>query len=195
MTRFRHRRPDICKIFLQRTAHPSRWIWAKILNKPGKHCQFQEWLTVASLPQPIFKWKQIRGSWRGDPIPIFQPKFWLNPIVPLQKSRRRNACLAQNLSPIFYWFFVDESQSQCMKSHFPSKKMSKSQFPLYPFRTLKLVCLLHLTICIKISQFCWPCSAVLGKYNAEKRNLILGVQIFYFLKFAQKSFLLGKEES
>ncbi len=46
------------------------------------------------------------------------------------------SCSNLNLIPIFYCFFVDESQSQCMKSHFPSQKMGKSQFPFYPFRTL-----------------------------------------------------------
>jgi hypothetical protein len=48
--------------------------------------------------------------------------------------------LAQTLYnpiPISYCFFGDESQSQCMKSwHFPTKKISKSQFPFYPFMTL-----------------------------------------------------------
>ncbi len=57
--------------------------------------------------------------------------------MPLHKSHRRYACLAQILIPFpFSIFFVDESQSQCMKSHFPSQKMGKSQFPFYPFRTL-----------------------------------------------------------
>ena len=46
------------------------------------------------------------------------------------------SCSNLNPIPIFYCFFVDESQSQCMKSHFPSQKMGKSQFPFYPFRTL-----------------------------------------------------------
>ncbi len=46
------------------------------------------------------------------------------------------SCSNFNPIPIFYCFFVDESQSQCMKSHFPSQKMGKSQFPFYPFRTL-----------------------------------------------------------
>ena len=43
--------------------------------------------------------------------------------------------------PIFYCFLVVESQSQCMKSHFPSQKIGKSQFPFYPFRTLYTGCL------------------------------------------------------
>ncbi len=46
------------------------------------------------------------------------------------------SCSNLNPIPIFYCFFVDESQSQGMKSHFPSQKMGKSQFPFYPFRTL-----------------------------------------------------------
>ncbi len=45
------------------------------------------------------------------------------------------SCSNLNPIPIFYCFFVDASQSQCMKSHFPSQKMDKSQFPFYPFRT------------------------------------------------------------
>ena len=50
------------------------------------------------------------------------------------------SCSNLNPIPIFYCFFVDESQSQCMKSHFPSQKMGKSQFPFYPFRTLYAEC-------------------------------------------------------
>ena len=39
----------------------------------------------------------------------------------------------------FLLFFVDESHSQCMKSHFPSQKMRKSQLPFYLFRTLSKI--------------------------------------------------------
>ena len=97
--------------------------------------------------------------------------------------------LLKILVPFSIGFFY-ESQSKCMKSHFPSKKMSKSQFPFYPFRTLKLVCLLHLIICIKISQFCWPCSAVLGKYNAEKE--ISWSANFLFFKICTKIIFVRK---
>ena len=37
----------------------------------------------------------------------------------------------------FGFFFWLKSQSQRPKSHFPSAKTGKSQFPFYPFRTLK----------------------------------------------------------
>ena len=63
------------------------------------------------------------------------------------------SCSNLNPIPIFYCFFVDESQSQCIKSHFPSQKMGKSQFPFYPFRTLLRGKLLgsmsHLILCCR----------------------------------------------
>ncbi len=65
------------------------------------------------------------------------------PAQVLTKSHRPTAqipswlclsCSNLNPIPIFYCFFVDESQSQCMKSHFPSQKMGTSQFPFLPLQ-------------------------------------------------------------
>jgi hypothetical protein len=41
----------------------------------------------------------IWGSWRRGRIPISQPKFWLNPIVPEHKSHHLSGCPAQILIP------------------------------------------------------------------------------------------------
>ena len=47
------------------------------------------------------EWENIEiwGSWRGGRIPISQPKFWLNPIVPEHKSHHLSGCPAQILIP------------------------------------------------------------------------------------------------
>ncbi len=73
------------------------------------------------------------GSYSHFPARIFTKSHRPTAQIPLSQ------CLpCSNLSPIpiFYCFFVDESQSQSMKSHFPSQEMGKSQFPFYPFRSL-----------------------------------------------------------
>ena len=44
------------------------------------------------------------------------------------------SCSNLNPIPIFYRFFVDESQSQCMKSHFPSKKNGQIPVPILPLQ-------------------------------------------------------------
>ena len=38
--------------------------------------------------------------------------------------------------PTFFPVPVAKSQPQCLKSHFPSPKLGKSQLPFYPFKTL-----------------------------------------------------------
>ncbi len=65
------------------------------------------------------------GSWGGS--------YSHFPAQILRKSHRPNAQIPLSLClpcsnlipiPIFYCFLVDESQSQCMKSHFPSQKLA-----------------------------------------------------------------------
>ena len=45
---------------------------------------------------------------------------------------------------ILFPFPVTKSQSQWLKSHFPRAKTGQSQFPFYPFRTLRAVSVLYL---------------------------------------------------
>ncbi len=59
------------------------------------------------------------GSYSHFPVQILTKSHRPTAQIPLSQ------CLpCSNLSPIpiFYCFLVDESQSQCMKSHFPRKK-------------------------------------------------------------------------
>ncbi len=72
------------------------------------------------------------GSYSHFPAHILTNSHCPTAQIPSSLCR---SCSNLNPIPIFYCFFVDESQSQCMKSHFPSQKMDKSQFPFYPFRT------------------------------------------------------------
>ena len=73
------------------------------------------------------------GSYSHFPAQILTKSHCPRAQIP---SSQWLSCSNLNPIPIFYCFFADESQSQCMKSHFPTQKISKSQFPFYLFRTL-----------------------------------------------------------
>ncbi len=79
-------------------------------------------------------YKVLKGvSYSHFPAKIFTKSHRPTAQIPLSQYL---PCSNLNPIPIFYCFFVDESQ--CMKSHFPSQKMGKSQLPFYLFRTLLL---------------------------------------------------------
>ncbi len=77
-------------------------------------------------------WRALKGgSYSHFPAQILTKSHRPTAQIP---SSLCLSCSNLNPIPIFYCFFVDESQSQCMKSHFPSQKMGKSQFPFYPLQ-------------------------------------------------------------
>ena len=51
--------------------------------------------------------------------------------------------------PIFYCFFVDESQSQCMKSHFPSQKWANPSSHFTPSGPSQLCSQQRVFLCIR----------------------------------------------
>jgi hypothetical protein len=78
-----------------------------------------------------------RGSWRGGRIPISQPKFWQNPIVPEHKSHHLSGCPAQILIPFPFSIvsLLMNPSPSAWNPIFPPKN-KQIQFPFYPFRTL-----------------------------------------------------------
>ncbi len=92
-------------------------------------------MSMQSRIRVTVRWKRALkgGSYSHFPAQILTKSHRLTAQIP---SSLCLSCSNLNPIPIFYCFFVDESQSQCMKSHFPSQKIGKSQFPFYPFRTL-----------------------------------------------------------
>ena len=76
-----------------------------------------------------------RRSWRRYSIPIPQPKFLLDPIVPLHKSRCHSAYLAQILIPfpfsiVFCWWIPVPVYK------IPFSQQRNGQIPVPPFRIL-----------------------------------------------------------
>ena len=67
---------------------------SQLVNKMGSHCLFP---VVDKSGTSCYH--LVRGSWRGGRIPISQPKFWLNPIVPEHKSHYLSGCPAELLIP------------------------------------------------------------------------------------------------
>ncbi len=61
------------------------------------------------------------GSYSHFPAQIFTKSHRPTAQIPLSQCR---PCSNLSPIPIFYCFSVDESQSQCMKSHFPSQKLA-----------------------------------------------------------------------
>ena len=65
-------------------------------------------------------WRALKGgSYFHFPAQILTKSHHPAAQIP---SSQCLSCSNFNPIPIFYCFFVDESQSQCMKSHFPSQK-------------------------------------------------------------------------
>ena len=74
------------------------------------------------------------GPEGGLPIPFSSHNFFPNPTN--QCHNPTDVLTKHQSHSHFGFFFWLKSQSQRPKSHFPSAKTGKSQFPFYPFRTL-----------------------------------------------------------
>ena len=72
---------------------------------------------------PIYIWCVLEKRFL---FPISQAKFSPNPIF----------LVTALFKFYFFCFFADESQSHCIESNFPYKKISTFQFPFYLFRIL-----------------------------------------------------------